>query len=474
MLVGDRMDREVEVHAEMCERFKEDPWLSEVVEALTDGNLGDIRTRRRAKHCTLNFMIEDSKLWCVRTKGKDRTARVECIPRAEGRQLASQTHAENGHFGWDQTKLRLHNNWFWPGMDRDTREAITGCAQCKNFGLRHTNALLQPIKRHQPFDLVSADYLTLPKGKGGYMTVLLIMDTFSTFVWAYRLKPAGTGKTTLDGLRNLSFHYQKPDTLMTDGGLHFDNEEVGAYCKAQDIRHITMLAYTPWTNGLVENANKILLGRLKRMCALNLDADTGCNPKPEKWPNYLEEAIQTMNDWIIPAVGFMPRELLWGRREMGMQEDNMGIPERTDSDVEHHFIFSDLLHSQGYVEVLTEAAYRKRQFNRKVHPVTFTVGDQVQVYDSKLDMTFDARAKLLPRWSPPQTIAERHLNSYKLHMPQGGELPGTFHACRLHHYIPQRDEWPGHTHRSKAAQPLMEEEDEEPGKTLQRLFKGKT
>src|SRR6266481_9401180 len=255
----------------------------------------------------------------------------------------------------------------------DTQEAITGCAQCKNFGLRHTNALLQPIKRCQPFDLVSADYLTLPKGKGGYKTVLLITDTFSTFVWAYRLKSAGTGKTTLDSLQNLSVHYQKPNTLMTDGGSHFNNEEVQAYCEAQDIRHITTPAYTPWTNGLMENANKILLSHLKRMCAPDLDADTGRDPMPEKWPDFLEEAIWTMNDRIIPAVGFTPRELLWGRREMGMQEDNTGIPERTDSDVEHHFIFLDLLHSQGYMEALTEAAYRKRQFNCKVHLVTFTV-----------------------------------------------------------------------------------------------------
>ena len=35
---------EAEVHAEIWEYFKDDPWLSEVVEALTDGELGDIRS----------------------------------------------------------------------------------------------------------------------------------------------------------------------------------------------------------------------------------------------------------------------------------------------------------------------------------------------------------------------------------------------------------------------------------------------
>ena len=107
---------------------------------------------------------------------------------------------ENGHFRWDQTKLRLHDKWFWPGMDRDTRQTITECPQCRSFGPRHINTLLQPIQRQMPFDLVSADYLTLPKGKGGYKTVLLIIDTYSSFIWGYKLKTAGTRKMMLDGL----------------------------------------------------------------------------------------------------------------------------------------------------------------------------------------------------------------------------------------------------------------------------------
>src|SRR6266481_10001739 len=239
-----------------------------------------------------------------------------------------------------------------------------------------------------PFDLISADYLTFLKGKGGYKMVLLMIDTFSNFVLAYRLKLAGTGKTTLNSLRNLVLHYQKPDTIMTDGGLHFNNEEVQGYCEAQDIRHITTPEYAPWMNSLIENTNKILLGRLRRICTPNLDemeeTGTGPSPTPEKWPDHLEEAIRAMNNRILLAVGLTPREWLWGRRETAQERKDEETTARTETDIEHHLILVDLLRSQGYTDTLMEAANRKRRFDGKVRPVTFVTGDLVQVYDSKL------------------------------------------------------------------------------------------
>ncbi len=238
---------------------------------------------------------------------------------------------------------------------------MTACPRCKNFGPQFINSLLQPIKRWEPFDLISADYLSLPRGKGGYKTVLLVTDTFSTFVWAYKLKSAGTGKSMLTGLQDLCLHYRKPDAFMTDGGSHFNNEEVNKFCEENTIDHITMPAYTPWTNGLIENSNKILLGRLKRMCALDLDDaeanDLDPEATPTQWTDHLDVAICSMNDRILPALGFMPRELLWGRREMSEERPKAhGETETKEQDTMYHFAFSDLLHSQAYTGALAEAA----------------------------------------------------------------------------------------------------------------------
>ena len=74
MHVEEEIDREAETQAAMRVHLRDDPWLREVVNALTDGELGDIHSRCRARHRALNFTIEDSKLWCIQTKAKDQTA----------------------------------------------------------------------------------------------------------------------------------------------------------------------------------------------------------------------------------------------------------------------------------------------------------------------------------------------------------------------------------------------------------------
>ena len=75
--------------------------------------------------------------------------------------------------------------------------------------------------------------------------------------------------------------------------------------------------------------------------------------------------------------------------------------ETTQEDVVHHFTFTDLVCSQEYATALTEAAQRKAQFDDKVHLVEFRASNLVQVYNLKLDTTYETRAKLTPNWSPP-------------------------------------------------------------------------
>ena len=76
-------------------------------------------------------------------KATDRATRVECVPKTKRVELAAKTHEENGHFGWDHTRLKLWDKWFWPGMDRDSKAAIT---EDRKDNIECTHGLVSPLQ----------------------------------------------------------------------------------------------------------------------------------------------------------------------------------------------------------------------------------------------------------------------------------------------------------------------------------------
>jgi transposase InsO family protein len=306
-----------EVTSSLCDRFTDEPLFLEVVQAITncDGHRNE-RECSRAQHRAEGYQIEDGKLWHI-TDGKLIRAkpRLECVSQNEAIKLAKHEHSNNGHWGRDLTKLQLMDRIYSPHLDQSVTIALLQCPQCKNFGSSHLHALMYPIMRQYPFELLIADYLSLPKGKGVYHTVLLILDTYSRFTWGFKFKSSGMAKTTLYGLNAITHTFHPPETLMTDGGSHFNNGDVRAWCEAKGTSHQVMVVYAPWINGLIENANGKLLGQLKQLCSPGLGEDDYENVKPENitraWPDHFDIAIQQLNKCIIPSLQFSPKELLF-------------------------------------------------------------------------------------------------------------------------------------------------------------------
>lgn len=67
--------------------------------------------------------------------------------------------------------------------------------------------------------------------------------------------------------------------------------------------------------------------------------------------------------------------------------------------------------------------------------VIFNNGQLVQIYRSDLDFTLKTDRKLLPKWSPPQRVTSRNLNSYILEKLDGTPIAGQFR--RLRGFIPK-------------------------------------
>ena len=431
------------------DRFATTPLFRDVVDALEGIQSGlGLRERKRARHRAARYMIEDGKLWFVGGGTRARAvARRECVTKEEAMELARIEHEKGGHFHRDLIKIALLDKIHTPYLDQSIVKAISDCARCKNFGGTHLHALLQPITRRHPFELLVGDYLSMPPGKGGYHTVGLYLDTFTQHVWGYKFKTAGTGKTTVKSLDDIYGGFAPAEVFMSDGGKHFKNNEVQQCCEKWGSRHHVVAAYSPWVNGLVEGTNKILLYILARLCAPEVGEDgwqsTNWVDLPKTWPDHFDEAIQILNWRILPALKFSPKELLLSlvvNTTPTPLEVSSSMPALPDFDM--HMAYAAQQRLDGYSEAVRHAMDRKTRFDRRVldskeGEITFEKGDLVQIHRSDIAKSIGSERKLMPMWSKPHRVSERILNSYKLETLEGQQLDGEYHARRLRKFTPR-------------------------------------
>ena len=431
------------------DRFATTPLFRDVIDALEGIQSGlGLRERKRARHRSARYMIDEGRLWHVGGGTRTRAvARRECVTKEEAMELARVEHEKGGHFHRDLIKIALLDKIHTPGLDQAIVEAIASCARCKNFGGAHLHALLQPITRRHPFELLVGDYLSMPTGKGGYHTVGLYLDTFTQHVWGFKFKSAGTGKTTVKSLDEIYGGFAPAEVFMSDGGKHFKNNEVRECCEKWGGRHHVVAAYSPWINGLVEGTNKILLYVLARLCTPEVGEDgwqtMNWTDLPKKWPDHFDEAIQILNWRILPALKFSPKELLLSlvvNTKPTPIEVSSSMP--TPNDFDTHMAYTAQQRLDGYSEAVRHAMDRKTRFDRRVleskeGEVMFEVGQLVQIHRNDLAKSISSERKLAPMWSEPHRIAERMLNSYKLKTLQGQMLDGEYHARRLREFVPR-------------------------------------
>jgi transposase InsO family protein len=437
-------------YANLRGRLKDEPLYIQVIDALEglENPESSLRTRIRAQHRASQYMIEEEKLWIIGGgTGVRAKTRRECISKAEAVEKAKGVHETGGHWHRDSIKIAMLDLYHSPKLDESIMKAITSCARCKNFGGSHLNATLQPIVRRHPFELLVGDYLSMPEGKGGYHTVGLYLDTYSQHVWGYMFKTHGSAKTTIRSLNDICHNFVPPESWQSDGGRHFDNDEVDNICEEWGIKHIVTAAYSPWVNGLVEGTNKLLLYVLARLCAPELGEDgwrtTSRENVPRSWPDHFDEAIRILNWRILPALKFTPKELLLGtvvNTTRTPTKLSTSILEPEDIDI--HMAYAEQQRLDGHAESVHHALQRKEAFDRKIletqgEPVEFKKGELVQVYRNDLIHTVSNDRKLTPMWSEPRRVKDRKLNSYTIEDLNGEELPGSYHARRLRRFTPR-------------------------------------
>jgi len=289
-----------------------------------------------------------------------------------------------------------------------------------------------------------SDTLSMPTGKGGFTKLGLSMDVYSQWIWATKLKKENAATSALS-FKNICQSFTKPETLMTDGGPKFDNKELREACQSLGMKLHIIPVYSLWINRLLEGTNTKLLGRLKCMCAPNLEEDDYTKMEWKdlllNWPDHLETALLSLNNRILPNLKYSPNELLLGLVINTKQTPlEMATVKTTEADAILKMAYTDQHHLDGYLAIINHAHHQKMVFTKKVlaqapKELIFKAGQLVQVYQSDLNFTFKTEHKMEPKWSAPRRVVERNQNSYKIETLESFPINGWFSSQRLQRFI---------------------------------------
>ncbi|KAM0789082.1 hypothetical protein ACM66B_003143 [Microbotryomycetes sp. NB124-2] len=295
--------------------------------------------------------------------------------------------------------------------------------------------------------ILSMDYMSLPAAEG-YKLVLVIIDYFTQYIWAYKFKTAGTGKTTIKLLTYLFCIFGQPEVLLSNNGLHFANREVEAFCANRAIVLAKTPPYLPHTNRAVKGANGLLINALKKeLAAASLDE----NSRNNQWPTALDLLVSQLSSRVVRTTGHRPANLLFAyvqrnedpqRKPLGSNKLAVGLGEALTAVLDRrleaaaHVAFSQARHKLAFETMFEQQAKRKAARNA----LQARVLRRQPSLDASLTANGTDGSPLLPEERPDLTGKAHESNvTYWLFDQDSGQLIRQhIHAHRLNPYHGER------------------------------------
>lgn len=205
--------------------------------------------------------------------------------------------------------------------------------------------------------------------------------------------------------------------IRTDNGSHFSNHVAEELAKCFRYKHNFSIAYSGWTNGSTEAANKRVLTLLKSMCSEYGFAAS-------QWKMLIPLVQCAINHRMDPKTGFSPNQVFFGK-----EKDKENLIQCTHEDESYAVLHGSKLKYpkdpeeiknslQGIAEEvqainkkmctirdrIREEARKSYEKRLKLTDVQFIVGEWVLISDGGKDIFPD---KLRLTWRRPYYVEEQ-------------------------------------------------------------------
>ena len=159
-----------------------------------------------------------------------------------------------GHPGITRMKALSRMYVWWPGINADIEKSVRLCRACQQVQSLPLLAPLHPWKwPTRPWARLHLDFAGPFQGK----LILVAIDAHSKWIEA-TCTSSTSPSCVIEELRTIFAKFGLPETIVTDNGTGFTNEQFRSFLKDNGIRHTTSAPYHPASNGLAERAVQIV------------------------------------------------------------------------------------------------------------------------------------------------------------------------------------------------------------------------
>ncbi|MCO5601651.1 hypothetical protein L7F22_055774 [Adiantum nelumboides] len=371
-------------------------------------------------------------------KGKDLVCRR--VPSTnEIPKILKGLHEEacGGHFSHELTlKKVLLAGYVWPSMHADVQHWCRSCHNCQvNGNKRLLYGPRQAVIANGPFEKWGIDAMgPLPRTANGKLYILVAIDYMTRWVEAQSVAKVNEKTVSKFVYTHICCRFDTPLEIVSDNGPGFRRGLLTEVCEVLKISHRHSTPYYPQSNGLVEKANGIIAGIIRKMV----------ESKPKRWDNFLDGAIRAYKTTYRDATQFTPFHLVYGQEALQPIELNIPTIKLTGrQEQSNDEAWIDRLLNLVELEWKREAAYHcyekkalqlKDKLNEGIKDKEIKEKSLVLRYNNALDNRFDA--KFERRWEGPFIVKKAFTGGYYQLMDLNGkEHPRKVNGYRLKPYL---------------------------------------
>lgn len=341
-----------------------------------------------------------------------------------------QAHDMCGHFGVRSTYMQLCRLAYWNGMYKDVQSWVETCHSCQVFASTQLTAPFTYLDGHQPFDLVSLDFVGPLNVEDGQRYIFTCIDHCTHYLFGQAMANC-TSQLAIDFLLRLFNQFGFPQSILVDRGTHFTSDCFRQFCRKYHILLKLADVGSGRGNALNERYNQTLIRALRRRVA----AEGG------KWTEHIQDSIQDCRRVIHDTWGVAPQELFLGyqpRAGYSTQAHRIQqLQETRKEEVDARLWYVQEMREEAKTVGEDRRHYDQQRRLAKLRGPPLQLQERVLVLDTVRMNRLDR--KLTPFWlGPGVLITKERANAWTVKLDSGRTIRH-LHADRLRRYYDRRD-----------------------------------